>query len=636
MRQINILSALAIACLGLMSGPSWTMQLQSHLSIITGKKHLIDGEHAPSTNERPDDVSLWKDSRLYADLIAHWNGDIFWAPASVSTNVITRFGDEARAVFGPIPEANCAKGVSIPIEVDGNIIDLRPNHNKLGQPLEFAHLDIGGRIVKWTEAIPRCDKPSLAGGDVTYCGMSSRLSRVEQGSVEWLFLCRKSSDSKKVEADPYWSKSNPKFRLFGTIGFNHATGEIVFFDGRKDRTEFDWSTPLPAPGGRSYGDRAGREAAEALYDPTFQVQCSSCHDNKNPYVITPHILQSRVGYFGGEEDPRAAAFSLGDFLPETSRLEGAPFRVIGSGYTARYRIFLGQAKTVRDPNGKCTTCHTLTTQITGRRFAADAIARWPRASKANGAQASELVGEQIAYAEIERHRTDWALSSGQGKIHPWMVPEHGNRLAEQPYEQLSEEEWHKLSDCLWGDGGSECSYKPLYTQCLPPQAIEGGDGSTPIDLELSVLPQNSQEVGADRALELRWRYLNSYGDVPTRDDVRFDVVVREAKVAPNGIAPVPAEYPSIPDVTAENQLPADIEVSGSASAVIIRNVSHLGHDKWTDPTAAYAPREYKISLPATCNRRYLVRLLPKRYCFDQSYIVYSEADHLRYVDVKCS
>src|SRR3546814_9808591 len=47
---------------------------------------------------------------------------------------------------------------------------------------------------------PRCDKPSLA-GNVTYCGLGSRLNRVVRGNIEWLFFCRKSSSSREVYAE---------------------------------------------------------------------------------------------------------------------------------------------------------------------------------------------------------------------------------------------------------------------------------------------------------------------------------------------------------------------------------------------------------------------------------------------------
>jgi hypothetical protein len=161
-------------------------------------------------------------------LLSAWNGNIFWAPASKSANAITKFGDEARAVFGPIPDDDCRDGVAktMGLEVDGNSVDLKPNTSKPGSPLEFEHRDKSGQFVKWTTAIPQCDKPSLAGG-VTYCGLNSRLNRVVRGNVEWLAFCRKSK-TKEVSTDPSWKASDPTFPLLGTIGFNTVSGEVVF------------------------------------------------------------------------------------------------------------------------------------------------------------------------------------------------------------------------------------------------------------------------------------------------------------------------------------------------------------------------------------------------------------------------
>ena len=406
----------------------------------------------------------------FAATVLRLNGDIFWAPAAASSDIVTRFGDEARSVFGPIPDADCASKDArvVPLEVDGNIVDLRPNPDKPGHPLEFEHKDAAGNTVKWTASIPRCDKPSLA-GKLTYCGLNSRLNRVVNGSVEWLSLCRKSTDSLEVESDPYWQRSNTEFALLGTIGFNSLTGEQVFFDGRKDRKQFDWSKPFVPPGGRSYSDTAGRAAAEQLYDPTFEVQCSSCHDNKNAYVIDPHISVGRVGYFEGESGEHAAAFSLGDYLPNTPRYEEAPLRVIGSGYTERYRVEIDRARTVRDPSGNCTACHTLTTQLTGQRFAADAAGREPWIARPTWIQSVGLKFERQRFAAVDAHRTDWARRSGPGKIYPWMAPVTGNDLSAQSA-PISPDDWQALSNCLWGAGGGECGYRPLYTQCPAPGA----------------------------------------------------------------------------------------------------------------------------------------------------------------------
>jgi hypothetical protein len=570
---------------------------------------------------------------IFADTVLRWNGNIFWEPASESSNAVTRFGDEARAVFGPIPEGDCGSPAAkiLPVEVDGNVVDLVPNSAKPGRPLEFEHRDVAGQVVKWTDTIAKCDKPSLA-GTVTYCGLNSRLARIVRGNVEWLFLCRKSNSSREVASNPYWQRSDQRFALLGTIGFNSSSGEIVFFDGRKDRTEFDWSKPFVPPGGRSYADSTGRAAAAALYDPTFQIRCHSCHDNKSPYVVDPHAEQSRIGYLLGEDDPRAHAFSLGSYLPERPRLEDAPFRVVGSGYTSAHKGDIARARTVRDPTGNCTTCHTLTTQMTGKRLAADAVAREPFVSNPSWAQTLVLQDERKTYARIDRHRTDWARRGGGGKIHPWMVPGHGNELTTLPPE-ISAADWQKLSDCLWEAGGPECGYRPLYTPCPAPE-VEG-ENSKLTDATIEVLALPPDERGEGRMLRLSWKYLNDYGAVPERDDVRFNVAIRERPISTAAAPPENSEYPSMDEAKGAGFVPFKDAIGMSASAKLIQNTSYAGHIRWTDPEPATSPRTFELYLPAACNERYLLRIVPKRFCFDQSNIVYGSADHLLYADVKC-
>jgi len=575
------------------------------------------------------------DEGSFAETVQKWNGTILWEPASASGNIISRFGDEARAVFGPIPDGDCSDDAAktIPLQVDGNIVDLKPNPGKPDHPLEFEHRDTKGNVVKWTSGIAQCDKPSLT-GSATYCGLNSRLNRVENGSVEWLFLCRKSSPSLEVEPIPYWQRSNPKFALFGTIGFNRSSGEIVFFDGRKDRSEFDWSQKFVPPGGRSYTDGQGRAEAEALYDPTFQIECSGCHDNKSAYVINPNIQQARVGYYAGKQDVTAASFSLGNFLPAPPRGRSTPFRIIGSGYTATHRVDIGRAMTVRDPTGNCTECHTLTTQTTGQRFSADAVARDPVISEPDRAQFLRLQAERKKLWEIDAHRTEWASRSGAGKIHPWMVPVDGNDLSSLAPE-LSASDWSALSNCLWGAGGSECAYAPLYTSCPAPETVAQGDISKPVDLSATVLGSSEMETGTDRLLRLSWRYLNSYGNVPQRDDVRFNVAVKSTEIPSSGAAPSPLDYPGLEETTDRNFVAIDGETGTSVSATLIRNVSYVGHSRFADPVPSTDLRAFRLDLPAQCNRRYLVRILPKRFCFDQSGVAYGQVDHLLYADVAC-
>ncbi|PZM15909.1 hypothetical protein CPY51_05365 [Rhizobium tubonense] len=574
------------------------------------------------------------EAEAFAEAVLRLDGDILWAPASASDNTVTRFGDEARAVFGPIPDADCANdAMTMPIEVDGNIVELKANPTTANHPLEFEHRDASGKVIAWTSAIEKCDKPSLA-GNVAFCAPGSRLKRVVRGNVEWLTLCRKSTSNMMVSSNPYWQASNPHFALLGTIGFNSITGEIVFFDGRKDRSEFDWSQPFVPPGGHSYSDSSARASAEVLYDPTFQIQCHICHDNKSPYVIDPHAAQARVGYFDGKQDSRAMAFSLGGYLPERPRTEQMNFRVIGSSYTAVHGADLAHAKTVRDPTGSCTACHTLTTQITGQRFAADAVGREPWIGKPTWDKVMELQEEKKKIARIDNRRTDWALRSGAGKIHPWMVPGSGNDLsALQP--PMGASDWQKLSNCLWDAGGAECGYRPLYTACLAPGSGPQEDGFVPTDLSIAVIPPSSDETEAHLRVRLRWKYLNGYGGVPERDDVRFNVAVKATAIPLPLEPPSPGDYPNLDEKDGKMRIVLNENVEASDDTMLIKNVSYVGHPRFTDPRPSIVPRDFKLDIPAKCNRRYLVRLTPKRFCFDQNVMEFSPTNYLIYADTVC-
>ncbi|MBB4570837.1 hypothetical protein [Rhizobium leucaenae] len=575
------------------------------------------------------------DDHKFAKAVERWNGDFLWAPASQTSDVITRFGDEARAVFGPIPDGDCTDAVAqvIPLQIDGNVVDLKPNPAKPGNPLEFEHRDAAGAIVKWTDTIGRCDKPSLA-GSVTYCGMNSRMSRVVKGNVEWLSFCRKSTSSLEIEPDAYWQRSNPKFSRLGIIGFNRETGEIVFFDGTKKRKDFDWTQSFVPPGGHSYSDRQGRAAAEALYDPTFQIACSACHDNKRASVVDPHIGMARVGFSSDAGKERDPAFSLGDYLPKMSRSDNSPFRIIGSGYTSTHAAAIRRAKSVVDPGGNCTTCHTLTTQITGQRFASDAVAQEPWISRPRWAQLLQLRAEQMKLHQIDSHRTEWARQSGQGKIHPWMVPVDGNDLSTSMPE-IGSDDWHRLSNCLWDAGGAECGYRPLYTECPAPGLESQGNGTKPSDFAATQLSLSPAEKDGERRLRLNWNYLNNLGGVPERDDVRFDVALKSMAIPLSAEQPAEDDYPTIAEAEGAGFVALDGEIGKSGGVMLIRNIAYFGHAKFTEPMPSASPREFRLDLAAQCNRRYLARVLPKRFCFDQSGVKYAEESNLLYADIRC-
>jgi hypothetical protein len=574
----------------------------------------------------------------FAARVMSLNGDIFWAPASKSTEIVTNFGDEARAVFGPIPDADCGKGAAtIRLEVDGNSVDLKPNPGKPGNPLEFEHRDAAGRLVKWTTTVPQCDKPSLAGGfQDTYCPLNSRMSRVVRGKVEWVTLCRKTTGEINLSTDPSWQSSDPRFALLGTIGFNEESGEIVFFDGREDGFPFDWSKPFGPPGGKSYGDGAGRAASDVIYDTSFISECSFCHDNKNPHVVNPHIGLKRVGY---RDDALKAAFGLDDgHLPwfmEREKAQDAPFRVIGSAYTATYYADLRTARSVVDPTGHCTRCHLLTTQATGRRFAADAVGKKPFASN----QQDPALQQEISVFKADAHfRTTWATEPGG--IVPWMVLE-GNELGGTTH-QISDPDWEKLSECLWGNGGSACGYKPLYTKCPKPESRESDsstgetpDPSGPTALAAAVVDEPGSDRLRGKDVRVTWKYLNSLGDVPERDDVRFNIAIKEADIPEGQPEPSPRDYPTMDEVQSKQSTPIDGDIGRLEAGWLIQNASYAGHLRWTEPAPAAAPRDYRVDFPAVCGKRYLIRISPKRFCFDRSDQVFGEVDHVAFADVVC-
>jgi hypothetical protein len=146
-----------------------------------------EGKRLPAT------TNLAGNADYIAAKIRAWNGDIFWAPASKSTEIILRYADEVRSVLGPIPkfdtttigkftrpDGSTIETATIPLEVDDNRVELKPNPSKPGSPLEFAHTDVNGKLVKWTATVDACNKPSLAGG-VTPCGAGSAFLAPSKG-----------------------------------------------------------------------------------------------------------------------------------------------------------------------------------------------------------------------------------------------------------------------------------------------------------------------------------------------------------------------------------------------------------------------------------------------------------------------
>ena len=149
------------------------------------------------------------------------------------------------------------------------------------------------------------------------------------------------------------------------------------------------------------------------------------------------------------------------------------------------------------------------------------------------------------------------------------------------------------------------------------------------------MPPPLGEAAKTRVLRVSWTFRNSYGGVPERDDVRINVAVGASTIPATGDPPQSGEYPSIEQAKGTNAEAISGPVGSAGSSLLIQNVSFAGHTKWRDPTPSTSPRIFQIDLPGACNRRTLIRLVPKRFCFDQSQAAFSEADHLIYADVRC-
>lgn len=600
----------------------------------------FEGHHlSPSFAQPRENGSITFDHTAFANSVLKLNGPIFWAPASKTTDIINKAGDEIRAVFGPIPpfdtsilgkrilvDGSTIETAQLRLEVEGNFVELKPNPNKPNSPLEFEHTDLGGQVVRWTKKVEKCDKPSLAGG-VTPCGTSSRISRITKSNspVEWIALARKTKGFKILDADPYWMPNDSDFTLIGYIGFNRVTGEVAFFDGAGglpggDRA-FSWENPIVPPGGSGYRDTLGRQKALSLYDKMFNVDCANCHDNRDPIIVTPYIKQARVGY---RNDIRRQLGSVGDLFPENIRKKNKPYRVVGTGYTAAHSDTLDTAMSIghTSPAKTCTECHSITNKGTGR-FASDSVGKLGQLNPALDA------GPENAF------RTDWALRANSGKIHPWMVPIDGQDISATPLPaEISEEEWKKLKAAI-NDPSTIAGSTKIYTKTPAPESFKNqetliSDHSAPAFLPPTITDQTN-ENGV--IVSINWDYHNSFGGVPERDDVRFHVAIRAVALPSDGTQPNDGDYPSMKVAKALGATQVLDEIYRQNETVILKNVSFQGHQKWTDPSPTQAARFYQVKFPGSRGQRYLIRVLAKRFGFDRGGEVFSNNSHAFVIDI---
>ncbi len=589
-------------------------------------------------------------------------------------------GDQARAVLGKIPVMQCdaTDTVTIHVQVNGNQVRLLPNPAIDGRK-QFAHINTQGDIVRWTETIERCDKPSLAGG-VNECGTASRMTVRKNGNVTWVLLCRKSVnefqplqvgmrrtdfDTDREEPDSienqryedYWAADNPFYSLVGLIGHNAETGETAYFDGSlKDWNSYRFDEPVYPPGGFGYQDKDVR-AAElkktiSFYSNEFKFKCHTCHDNGNPWILTPYTNFSEVGYRNRIRRKRFSSRSFADL-----ESAGHGIRVIGSeyirridpDYTERDRTvpsrgfeILNSAKTFTTTDD-CALCHKLTTQMTGRYFAYDSIGKRNYRPPPKSIYPAGTNEWHLQWEYLKNSRTKWA--SETGKIHPWMplpytddydIYFNDNKFIREPvtdwvYDKSYQEMKAHLDLCahpeLQDEPAESCQYEPLYSSCVSP-------GFEPDKAEL-IFERNAKDKG-----QLRWNYLNSYGGVSDRDDVRFTVEVERLPLQENYKNFLKGDLADEPVAKFRKPIDRYASIFSENKTNVIARVEHLTYAAqgyYADPEPAVKPRQYQLRIPEMqCGYRYISTVRARRYCFDGGPDMLSEKSAVAYLDIPCS
>jgi len=572
---------------------------------------------------------------IWQSAIVSLNSNYLWEPAS-RTNPLTGeelpkniiAGDEARAVFGKIPMLSCAdpSAHTLHIQVNGHQVHLLPNPSN-GDRKQFAHFNTRGEIVAWTDTIARCDKPSLAGG-VSECGTASKMviNKNEDNPVTWVLLCRKSIvefepirvglprtdfGKEKDLDDPdsiqnqrygdYWASDNPYYALFGLIGFNAVTGETTFFDGlKKDWNSYRFDDPVYPPGGFGYRDNTFRAseiskpAEESFYTNEHTIKCHTCHDNSNPWILSPHTNFEEVGY---RNRTRRQLFSSAPFAGLKSY--NSEFRLIGTDYISQidpmgrdgYKLLSSAQSFTLNPG--CAQCHNLTTQMSGRYFAFDSLGlvnhQPPPSHIYNDPQGKEWF---LQWEYLKNSRSRWATDVG--KVHPWMplpllstgnfidpAPSDLYRRAPRALDILREQlelcaqpELHSPDQDV-----SSCNYQPLYSECPAP--------------DLKVDEVSLKFAVDDTSQRLTWQYKNDYGEVTSS-----------------------SVYPSV-EHRQSGSLASLLIPAGGGNIARVYNVAPANQPVYTDPAPTDQPRQYTLELPSLqCGYKYFASIKAKRFCFD--------------------
>lgn len=488
-------------------------------------------------------------------------------------NDLKSYVAQCEAVLGPIPEIQCdpnaaAPGTQvsrIPVFVDGHLLGFGDYTSALDDEL-MAEREQQGTY--------ECDFPSV-GGDFA-CTVGSTLVQYQSEdnpNVQWVGLCR---------GVGYDNPSYDRFIGSGLIGANTKTGEMCFFFGVNSDAEEPYELPR-----LSSDVESSDELAPWLAPRDMPGSCLSCHPNNDPWVMTPwlqpdymHSILEREDYpldlpdglaleevFAARfinQTPSSYKSMLPEPLPEgrTAWTEEEIFDDDGRLMRRQYRA-VGSSYVDAEAKGEMK-------QRTGTRpeswdinFRERLLLQPAEESCANGCHAvanehfEKLASDSLGSKYAERYLSPAMTDSAPGWA--WMPP----------YQEGSVDGWLKK----FSEGTPSI---PAITECPIPKRLD----DTTIEVYCS----------GETTLELEWTYENSFGDVPMRDDVRFDVAIstNDSPLGLNGIE--------------------GVKMFGDDQTKVLRDVER-------DDDGVYRVQLELDRLDAADELTFFVQ--PKRFCFEE-------------------
>jgi hypothetical protein len=491
-------------------------------------------------------------------------------PAPVDDqNQLPAYIKQCEAVLGPIPQISCdpanpAPGTvvsKIPTFVDGQLLAFSSDVSAAEQTL---------LTQRQTSGSYTCDFPSIGG---TFpCTVGSTLVQYQSSTnpnVQWVGLCR------GVFND------NPGYDRFignGLIGANVKTGEMCFFFALNPQTDQPYVLP------RLSSDADASALAPWLPPNQMPGSCISCHPNNDPWIFTPWLQPSYM-----REYLTSTSYPLK--MPASVAIDD----VFAANIITSTPVAIQQLLPTPLPDGRTSWSEEEIIDAHG-----DVALRQYR-----------IVGSGYVNAEANGEQLP---RTGMVKPATWFV-NFRDRVRLKPMEQSCSAGCHAMGNEHWismAHDSEGTKYSAFLTTQMTSLSLPGDDwmpnlpGWSDIDdpatytipaiTECPLPKQLTGEVDVQcglGAVDVSWTYVNDFGAVPGRDDVRFDVAALADTVAADGLGVSPAS-------------PLEgVSLNESAGVSIVRDL------------AASDGSSYVMHVPLSSTRPSQILLQPKRYCFEE-------------------